>query len=158
MATSTPVRHAWRALIGLIAIVAVLFGINALGVYVFKDASGQPASSWTPELALDLQGGTQIILKANTEAGEPSADQMAQAVTIIRQRVDASGVAEAEVTTEGGRNIVVAIPGKADEETRNRIQASAQMELRPVLLATGSSTTSIGEDGVPTPNPSDTTL
>ena len=30
MATSTPVRHAWRALIGLLAITGVLFGINAL--------------------------------------------------------------------------------------------------------------------------------
>ncbi len=152
MATSTPVRHAWRALIGLIAIVAVLFGINTLGVLVFKE------SSWAPELALDLQGGTQIILKANTEAGNPTPEQMAQAVTIIRQRVDASGVGEAEVTTEGGTNIVVAIPGKADEAQRNRIKASAQMQLRPVLAATGAAQTTIGQDGKPTPNPSDTAL
>ena len=40
---------------------------------------------------------------------------MNQAVTIIRQRVDASGVGEADVTTEGGKNIVVQIPGQADE-------------------------------------------
>ena len=61
MATSTPVRHAWRALTGLLVITALLFGINALGVYVFKQ------SSWAPSLALDLQGGTQIILEAQTE-------------------------------------------------------------------------------------------
>ncbi len=35
MATPTPVRHAWRALTGLLVITAVLFGINALGVYGF---------------------------------------------------------------------------------------------------------------------------
>ena len=71
MATSTPVRHAWRALTGLLIITALLFGINALGVYVFK------ASSWTPELALDLQGGTQIILEAQTPDGTaPTEDQM----------------------------------------------------------------------------------
>ncbi len=58
MATSTPVRHAWRALTGLLVITAVLVGINALGVYVFKQAS------WAPSLALDLQGGTQIVLAA----------------------------------------------------------------------------------------------
>ena len=58
MATSTPVRHAWRALTGLLAIVAILVGINALGVYVFGK------SSWVPSLALDLQGGTQIVLEA----------------------------------------------------------------------------------------------
>ena len=61
MATPTPVRHAWRALTGLLTLTAVLFGINALGVYGF----GQ--SSWLPELALDLQGGTQIVLEARTE-------------------------------------------------------------------------------------------
>ncbi|MEU1970385.1 protein translocase subunit SecD [Microbacterium sp. NPDC019599] len=148
MATSTPVRHAWRALIGLLAITAVLFGINALGVYVFKE------SSWTPELALDLQGGTQIILEAQTEDGaDPSQEQMNQAVTIIRQRVDASGVGEAEVTTEGGKNIVVQIPGEADEETRQRIEASAQLQLRPVLYAGAPANTFVGEDGAETPYP-----
>ncbi|MDF2554952.1 MAG: secD, partial [Microbacterium sp.] len=52
MATPTPVRHAWRALLGLVAITAILFGVNALGVHVFKNAAGEPASSWVPELAL----------------------------------------------------------------------------------------------------------
>ncbi|WP_194398381.1 protein translocase subunit SecD [Microbacterium atlanticum] len=153
MATSTPVRHAWRALTGLLAITALLFGINALGVYVF----GQ--SSWTPALALDLQGGTQIVLEAQTEDGaDPSAEQMEQAVTIIRQRVDASGVGEAEVTTQAGNQIVVQIPGQADEETRNRIEASAQLQLRAVLFAGDPATEFVGEDGnatpYPTPDPS----
>jgi len=148
VATSTPVRHAWRALIGLLAIVAVLFGINALGVYVFK------ASSWTPELALDLQGGTQIILEAQTTDGaNPTQDQMNQAVTIIRQRVDASGVGEADVTTEGGKNIVVQIPGEADNETRQRIEASAQLQLRPVLYSGAPANTFVGQDGAETPYP-----
>ena len=148
MATSTPVRHAWRALTGLLVITAILFGINALGVYVFKE------SSWAPELALDLQGGTQIVLEAQTEDGvEPTTEQMEQAVTIIRQRVDASGVGEADVTTEGGKNIVVQIPGTADEQTRQRIEASAQLQLRAVLVAGQPATTFVGEDGKETPYP-----
>ncbi|GAB2837276.1 protein translocase subunit SecD [Microbacterium insulae] len=148
MATSTPVRHAWRALTGLLVITAILAGINALGVYVFKE------SSWTPELALDLQGGTQIVLEAQTEDGAaPSEEQMNQAVTIIRQRVDASGVGEADVTTQGGNQIVVQIPGQADEETRNRIEASAQLQLRAVLFAGAPATTFVGEDGNETPFP-----
>ncbi|MBW9108618.1 protein translocase subunit SecD [Microbacterium trichothecenolyticum] len=148
MATSTPVRHAWRALTGLLAITALLFGINALGVYVF----GQ--SSWTPALALDLQGGTQIVLEAQTEDGaDPSPEQMQQAVTIIRQRVDASGVGEAEVTTQAGNQIVVQIPGQADEETRNRIEASAQLQLRAVLYTGAPANTFVGEDGNETPYP-----
>lgn len=155
MATPTPVRRAWRALLGLLIITAVLFGINALGVYVFKDSAGEPASSWVPELALDLQGGTQIILEAQVADGaSPTAEQLNQAVTIIRQRIDATGVGEADVTTEGGRNIVVQIPGEADEETRARIQASAQLQLRAVLFVSGEVSGSfIGEDGTATPYP-----
>src|SRR5690606_2091046 len=152
-------RHAWRVLLGLLIVTAVFFGINALGVYVFKTDDGEPASSWAPELALDLQGGTQIILSASTEDGAaPSQEQLDQAATIIRQRVDASGVAEADITTEGGRNIVVQIPGPADDETRERIQASAQLEFRAVLLATAPSNQFVGEDGnataYPTPDES----
>ncbi|MET0735469.1 MAG: protein translocase subunit SecD [Microbacterium sp.] len=148
MATSTPVRHAWRALTGLLVITAVLFGINALGVYVFK------ASSWTPELALDLQGGTQIILEAQTADGtDPTPEQMEQAATIIRQRVDASGVGEADVATQAGNQIVVQIPGEADEETRQRIESAAQLQLRAVLYTGAPATTFVGEDGNETPYP-----
>ena len=128
---------------------AALFGINAIGVYGVKQ------SSWTPELALDLQGGTQIILSAVTEDGsDPTQEQLDQAADIIRQRVDASGVAESDITTEGGRNIVVQIPGEADEETRERIQAAAQLELRPVIYTTAAATEFTGEDGNATPYPS----
>ena len=148
MAASTPVRHAWRALLGLLIIIAVLAGINALGVYVFQK------SSWTPELALDLQGGTQIILQASTPDGTaPTQDQMDQAATIIRQRVDASGVGEADITTQAGNQIVVQIPGQADEETRKRIEASAQLQLRAVLHADSPANSFIGDDGVATPYP-----
>ncbi|WP_447912815.1 protein translocase subunit SecD [Microbacterium phyllosphaerae] len=152
MATSSPVRHAWRVLLGLVLVTGLLFGINALGVYVFKQ------SSWAPELALDLQGGTQIVLSAETEDGAaPSSEQLDQAAAIIRQRVDASGVAEADITTEGGRNIVVQIPGVADQQTRERIQSSAQLEFRPVLATTAGANTFVGEDGNETafPTPDD---
>ncbi len=133
----------------------VLFGINALGVYVFKDSNGEAASSWSPELALDLQGGTQIVLSAETEDGAaPSTVQLDQAAAIIRQRVDASGVAEADITTEGGQNIVVQIPGEADAQTRERIQSSAQLEFRPVLYTTAATNEFVGEDGNSTPYPS----
>ncbi|PZU46166.1 MAG: protein translocase subunit SecD [Microbacterium sp.] len=148
MATPTPVRHAWRALTGLLVIVAVLFGINALGVYVFGK------SSWTPELALDLRGGTQIILQASTPDGStPTKEQMDQAAAIIRQRVDASGVGETDITTQAGNQIVVQIPGPADDDTRDRIAASAQMQLRAVLYTTAASTSYVGEDGNETPYP-----
>jgi len=125
----TPVRKAWRSLTWLGVIIALLFGINAAGVI-------WGGGSWTPKLALDLEGGTQIILAPQLADGESvSQEQLDQAVSIIRQRVDASGVSEAEINTQGGQNVVVAIPGELDDQTRARIESSAKLELRPVLVA-----------------------
>ncbi|MGW9021476.1 protein translocase subunit SecD [Leucobacter chromiiresistens] len=91
-------------------------------------------ATWTPKLALDLQGGTQVLLAAEQTGGEAVAgDQLQQAVSIIRQRVDAAGVSEAEITTQGNQHISVSIPGKADEATMQRIEASANLDFRPVL-------------------------
>ena len=147
MAISTPTRHAWRALIGLLGLTLVLFGANAAGVHVFKEGT------WVPELALDLQGGTQIVMEADTDGATPTDEQMAQAVEIIRQRVDASGVSEAQITTQGSDNLVVALPGNPDQAQRERIEASAQMQLRPVLYASNPATTFVGDDGESTPYP-----
>ena len=48
---STPVRKAWRSLIWLVVIFAVLFGIQGAGA-LFSNWG------WAPKLALDLEGGT----------------------------------------------------------------------------------------------------
>lgn len=93
----------------------------------------------TPKLALDLEGGTQLILtpklQEGSEARAVTAEDMQEAISIIRQRVDASGVAEAEISTLGADNIVVAIPGETDEEILNLVRSSATMRFRPVLQA-----------------------
>lgn len=141
----TPVRKAWRSLTWLGVLIVALFGINAAGV-IWGDGS------WTPKLALDLEGGTQIILEPSVAEGESvSQEQLDQAVSIIRQRVDASGVSEAEINTQGGQNVVVAIPGELDEQTRARIESSAKLELRPVLLADAASNQSIDPSASPEP-------
>ncbi|WP_127795245.1 protein translocase subunit SecD [Agromyces sp. LHK192] len=130
--------------------IAALFAINAAGVI-------WGGGSWTPKLALDLEGGTQIILEPELEDGATvSQEQLDQAVSIIRQRVDASGVAEAEINTEGD-NVVVRIPGELDDQTRARIQSSAKLELRPVLLAGSPSNASIdpSASAEPTEDPAD---
>ncbi|HAA79747.1 MAG TPA: protein translocase subunit SecD [Microbacteriaceae bacterium] len=121
---------ALRRFIWLGVIFGLLIGGNALAVW-------QNGGSWVPKLALDLQGGTQIILAPLVSEGQDvTEEQLTQAVSIIRQRVDAGGVAEAEVSTQGGSNIVVSIPGTPDEATLERIRSSAKLEFRPVL-ATG---------------------
>lgn len=143
----TPVRKARRKLVWLLVIIGLLAGGNAASV-AFSNGS------WTPKLALDLEGGTQIILAPQLDGASsgPTSEQLAQAVSIIRQRVDASGVSEAEITTQGGSNIVVSLPGEPDAATMQRLQSSAKLELRPVLIG-AAGTASVG--ATPTPEPTD---
>ncbi len=94
-------------------------------------------ASYTPQLALDLEGGTEVILEPVSTTGEDVTDSaINQAIDIIRQRVDASGVAEAEISSQGGSNIVVALPGTPSEETLELVKESAQLVFRPVLVVT----------------------
>ena len=143
-------KKAWRSLTWLAVIIVGLIALNGAGVLF----SG---STWVPKLALDLQGGTQIILAPKLESGQTvSAEQLNQAVSIIRQRIDASGVSEAEINTQGSQNIVVSIPGIPDDETLRRIESSAKLEFRPVIYtqAAPTSTTSSTPTPTPTPTPS----
>jgi len=92
-------------------------------------------ATWTPNLALDLEGGTSIILEPQVDEDEAiSQEQLDQAVAIIRQRIDSTGVSEAEISTQGDRNIVVNLPGNPDEETRNLVRSSAQLAFRRVAF------------------------
>ena len=128
MSTQSTSRRAVRALTWLLVITAALVALIGSGVVWDKQ-------SWTPKLALDLEGGTEIILAPQVQEGvQLTEEQLAQAVAIIRQRVDAAGVSESEVSTQGGTNIVVSIPGTPDQETLDRIRSSAKLEFRAVLL------------------------
>lgn len=129
-------------------IILALFGAIAAGVK-------WSTATWTPNLALDLEGGTQIILQpVLTETGKkPDSATIAQAIDVIRQRVDSSGVAEAEITSQSGGNIVVALPGHPSEQTLELVRTSAQMAFRPVL-AIGNPTPTDTSTATPTPTAS----
>ncbi|WP_245553615.1 protein translocase subunit SecD [Demetria terragena] len=116
-------------IVALLLIVGVLFGGIAL------TTMQSPAGQWTPKLGLDLEGGRQIVLEPQVgEDQEINSQQVEQAVSIIRRRVDGSGVAEAEVTTLGASNIVVAIPGEPSEDMLDSLSASSQLTFRPVIV------------------------
>jgi preprotein translocase subunit SecD len=148
VARSTPVKKAWRSLTWLLVIIVGLIALNGAGAI-------WAGWNWTPKLALDLEGGTQIILAPQLESGQSvTGEQLDQAVAIIRQRIDASGVSEAEINTQGDRNVVVSIPGIPDQETIDRIESSAKLEFRPVLYADVAPTSEVGgDDGTETEAP-----
>ena len=147
MAASSTVKSARKSLIWLLVIIFGLAGLIGFGSTTDENAS------FTPKLALDLQGGTQIILSPLLLDGQAvTTEQLDQAVSIIRQRVDASGVSESQVITQGDTNIIVSIPGIPDENTLALIKASAKLEFRPVLI-TSAGTPKAEVDGAGTSDP-----
>ena len=144
MAASSTVKSARKSLVWLFVILAGFTGLIGFGSLTDENAS------FTPKLALDLQGGTQVILAPLLLDGQAvTTEQLDQAVAIIRQRVDASGVSESQVITQGDTNIIVSIPGVPDENTLALIKASAKLEFRAVLVTSqGSALTEV--DGTDT--------
>ncbi len=128
MAINPRNRGPLRILAVLIVIVFGLYGLLA-AVSTWGDAQR------TPQLGLDLEGGTQLILEPKVVGNQQiNEGQVQKAVDIIRQRVDGSGIAEAEVTTQGGSNIVVSLPGSPDKNTIASLQKSSQLRFRAVLI------------------------
>jgi preprotein translocase subunit SecD len=109
-----------RTLVVFFAVIAICYGLVAIG------------GKWKPELGLDLQGGTRITLIAN---GSPTQDNMKEAASIIDQRVNGSGVSEAEVTTQGSNLIVVEIPGKTRSDLVDTVKRQAQLRFRTVACS-----------------------
>jgi len=111
-----------RSLLLLGLVLVAMFGAIAL------------LGRWSPQLGLDLQGGTRITLQARASqgGGQVTPAKMAEAVGIIQQRVNGSGVSEAEVTSEGGNQIIVEIPGQQRGDLAARIGETAQLRFRLV--------------------------
>ena len=103
------------------AVLAILYGLVAI------------AGEWTPRLGLDLQGGTRITLVANND--EVTEENLNEAANIIDSRVNGSGVAEAEVTTQGNNLIVVEIPGEGRRDLVETVKRQAQLRFRVVACS-----------------------
>ena len=112
-------KRKWTTLAITIALTGVL-----LGVSIWQGNS--------PLLGLDLQGGTEVILRP-TEGQEFTDEDLDQAREIISRRVDGLGVAEPDITRQGN-NIVVQLPGVEDQERAiDLIGQTAELTFRPVL-------------------------
>jgi preprotein translocase subunit SecD len=100
--------------------IVVLYGLAALG------------GTWKPRLGLDLEGGTRITLSAIPQGGAVTETKLKQAASIVNSRVNGSGVSEAEVSTQGNRNIIVEIPGKNASNLVDAVKRTAQLRFRIV--------------------------
>ncbi|MGI8776470.1 MAG: preprotein translocase subunit SecD, partial [Acidimicrobiales bacterium] len=108
-----------------VSLVVVIVGaLLALGVTV--------ASGSTPQLGLDLQGGASVVLQPKNKVPSGTLDQ---AISIIRSRVDALGVAEPDISRQGD-SIIVQLPGVKNKDRALQIVGqTAQLYFRPVVQA-----------------------
>ena len=137
-ATNAP--RPWRSLGVLTLLLAVMYGTMAL------------LGEWTPRLGLDLRGGTSVTLSATTPDGsDPTPESMRQALDIIRSRVNGSGVAEAEITTQGATNIVVQVPGVGQDELVRLVGQTAELRFRPVRAVIPGSSPAAAPTTAPSP-------
>jgi preprotein translocase subunit SecD len=134
-----------------LAVLGLIFAILYLLVF-FAGAKGSFTERLEPNLGLDLIGGSRVTYTATTSTGAaPPSGQLEEARRIIESRANGYGVSEAEVVTEGDRNIVVSLAGESDDALANLGQA-AELRFRKVLKSTadpGALT-----PATPTPTPS----
>ena len=99
--------------------------IVAVGALVWTFVAGNE-----PQLGLDLQGGAYVVLQPDRDVDEGILDQ---SVEIIRSRVDALGVAEPDISTQGN-SIIVQLPGVRDQaRALDIVGQTAELRFRPVL-------------------------
>ncbi|SCF31477.1 preprotein translocase subunit SecD [Micromonospora mirobrigensis] len=132
-----------------LAVLGLIFVVLYLLVFFSGGASGGWKDRLEPRLGLDLIGGTRVALEATNslDGKAPTQENLEEARRIIESRVNAYGVAEAEVVTEGNRNIVISLPGENRDLTD--VGTPAELRFRKVLKATDGS----GATTAPAPTP-----
>ena len=115
-------RRSHLILMGLI--VAALIGVAVLAL------PGSPLQR-TPTLGLDLQGGLEVVKKAVPEKGQTVDEAgLDDAVTIINDRINGTGVSEPEIRKQGSDQIVIELPGVDDQQrAADLIGQTAKLEL-----------------------------
>jgi preprotein translocase subunit SecD len=113
-------------------------------------------------LGLDLTSGTEVALQAQAPHGKsPSTAEMAEAVNIMLNRVDAGGFTEATVVPQGTNIIDVSVPGQNSQGVVKLVEQTAELLFRQVLLiapnkpsVTPTPTPTPSASGTPSPSPS----
>src|SRR5919106_13699 len=99
-------------------------------VFALIAGSAYAVASRETKLGLDLQGGVQLVYEGQPTAQQPQVTQEAlqRSLDIMRERVDAFGVAEPELLLAGENQIEVNLPGVEDaERAAEQVGSTAQL-------------------------------
>lgn len=107
----------------IVSLIMVLLVVGA-------SLAGVLSAGWSPVLGVQLQGGVEVVLRP---ADEVSDEQFERAIEIIRNRVDAIGVAEPDITRQGNQ-VIIQLPGVKDKQRAvDLIGQTAELTFRPVV-------------------------
>ncbi len=120
-------------LVLVLLIVLALVGVGFLAV------PGSPAHR-SVKKGLDIQGGLEVVLKAQPPKGHKlTSDDLSRSVSIMRTRVDKLGVASPEIRTQTPDEIVIELAGVHNpQQAAAIIGQTAQLELydlEPALVS-----------------------
>jgi protein-export membrane protein SecD len=117
-------------LIGLAALVVVFWP----GLRLPTGDPSNPSRVVETKLGLDLQGGLAVEYQAQcVEDRCPTKEDMAVIRDIMERRVNATGVAEPIVTTQGADRVVVELPGVSDPQAvRRLVGQTGRLEFVPI--------------------------
>jgi len=132
--------------IGLLALIVDF--VPGLTLPDSSDAGSRPIET---KLGLDLRGGLRVEYKARQVGDKiPGPADLEIIRTIIENRVNASGVSEPVVTTQGTDRIVVELPGVSDPTAiRNLVQQTGRLDFVPLGQVTKNKGDTIDEKQFP---------
>lgn len=112
-----------KRIVAFLGVVVVLFGVIAwTSPWIVKDT----------KLGLDLKGGLEVLYRAESFEGGAAvtAENLKKTAKSLQERIDATGLVEPEITTEGSDRIRVRMPGIADDKKEEVIE----LLMKPINL------------------------
>jgi preprotein translocase subunit SecD len=132
--------------IGLLALI-----VDFVPGLTLPDSSDTGSRPIETKLGLDLRGGLRVEYKARQVGDKiPGPADLEVIRKIIENRVNASGVSEPVVTTQGSDRIVVELPGVSDPTAiRNLVQQTGRLDFVPLGQVTKQKNDTIDEKQFP---------
>ncbi|GAB5492566.1 MAG: protein translocase subunit SecD [Phototrophicaceae bacterium] len=120
-------------------VVIILLSVFSVWVIIPKDEDFTPDFNGDDEpditilgqqpLGLDLVGGLRVLLQTTIDPSEYTDEDLQETANNVGRRVNALGLSEATIQTQGRQRILVELPGETDRERAiSTIQQTALLE------------------------------